>query len=256
MTDWNARQYLKFQDERTRAARDLLAQVPLERVRLAVDLGCGPGNSTELLVASYPDAEVVGVGSSPDMLIQARKRLPKCRFVEADLSTWTTADRVDLLFANGVFQWVPDHQTVLSRLVQALSAGCVLATQIPDITEIPAVAIMCEVANSGLWVDNPGVSRAVRGEVPRPESYYDLLKPLCAQLDIWHTTYSHVLPGPEAVVEWFKGSALQPLLSALDGENANAFLTAYTAEIERHHSRRVDGCVLLELPRLFIVATR
>src|SRR5262245_4268092 len=83
-------------------------------------------------------------------------------------------------------------------LVQALSAGGVLATQIPDITEIPAVAIMREVANNGPWVDNPGVSRAVRGEVPRPESYYDLLKPLCAQLDIWRTTYSHVLPGPEA----------------------------------------------------------
>src|SRR5262245_5964984 len=127
MTDWNARQYLKFEDKRTRAARDLLAQVPLGRVRLAVDLGCGPGNSTALLVASCPDAEVIGVDSSPDMLTQARKRLPKCRFVEADLSTWTTADRVDLLFANGVFQWVPDHLRVLSRW----SKRCPLAVCLP-----------------------------------------------------------------------------------------------------------------------------
>jgi trans-aconitate 2-methyltransferase len=168
----------------------------------------------------------------------------------------TTVDRVDLLFENGVLQWVPDHQMVLSRLVQALPKGGVLATEIPDITGIPALAIMREVANSGHWVENSGVSRAIRGKMPRPDSYYDLLKPLCVQVDICRTIYNHVLSGPEAVVEWFKGSALQPLLSALDHADALAFLTAYTPAADRHHRRRVDGCVLLEVPRLFIVATR
>jgi trans-aconitate 2-methyltransferase len=149
MTDWSARQYLKFHDERTRAARDLLVQVPLEYPRRAVDLGCGPGNSTELLVTRYPDAEVVGVDSSSDMLHQARKQVPKCSFVQADISTWTPADRVDLLFANGVFQWIPDHLTVLRRLMQSMPEASVFATQIPDITEIPALAIMRDVANNG-----------------------------------------------------------------------------------------------------------
>jgi trans-aconitate 2-methyltransferase len=256
MTDWNAQLYLKFQEGRTRAARDLLAQVPLERAARIIDLGCGPGNSTELLVARYRDADVVGVDSSPDMLTQARKRLPACRFVNADLSTWTSADRVDLLFASGVFQWVPDHRSVLSRLVKALSEGGVLAIQIPDITEIPSVMIMRNVANRGPWGNNSGVERAIREQMPRPESYYDLLKPLCAHVDVWRTSYHYVLPGPEAVVEYFKGVTLRPLLSALDDNAAEAFLTAYSAEIERHHGRRVDGCVLLELPRLFVVATR
>jgi trans-aconitate 2-methyltransferase len=92
--------------------------------------------------------------------------------------------------------------------------------------------------------------------MPRPESYYDQLKPLSARVDIWRTTYHHVLPDPDAIVEWFKGSTLQPLISALDCEDGDDFLAAYSREIGRHHSKRVDGSVLLELPRLFIVATR
>src|SRR3954468_23946238 len=114
--DWSARQYLKFEDERTRPPRDLLAQVPLQSARRVIDLGCGPGNSTELLIERYPNAEVVGLDSSPDMLTQARARLPRCSFVQADIATWSPPEHTDLLFGNAVFQWVPDHPAVLRRL--------------------------------------------------------------------------------------------------------------------------------------------
>src|SRR5919197_4645193 len=116
--DWSARQYLKFEDERTRPPRDLLAQVPLQSPRRIFDLGCGPGNSTELLIGRYPQAEVVGLDSSPDMLRQARERLPACTFVAGDLATWRPPEHTDLLFGNAVFQWVPDHTAVLRRLLE------------------------------------------------------------------------------------------------------------------------------------------
>ena len=256
MTDWNARQYLRFEDERTRPSRDLLAQVPLGRARLVIDVGCGPGNSTELLVERYPDAEVVGLDSSPEMLRQARERLPKCTFAQADLATWTPPAPADLLFGNAVFQWVPDHPSVLRRLVETLPQGGVLAVQMPDNTREPALALMQEVAGSGPWAGNAALEEASRGDLPTPESYYELLKPLCARLDIWHTIYNHVMDGPQGVVEWFKGSALRPFLSALDAGMRDDFLGAYLAEVTKHYGRRFDGRVLLRFPRLFIVATR
>ena len=256
MSDWSANQYLKFEDERTRPPRDLLAQVPLARAARVVDMGCGPGNSTELLLARFPQAKVIGLDSSPDMLKQARERLPKCEFVESDLSTWVPSERTDLLFGNAVFQWVADHPAVLRRLVESLSPGGALAVQMPDNTDEPALASMREVASRGPWANNSAVNHAAREELPRPGAYYDLLRPLCSGLDIWHTIYNHVMADHAAIVEWFKGSALCPFLSALDPAMGKDFVAAYLEEIKRHYPVRYDGKVLLPFPRLFIVAVR
>jgi trans-aconitate 2-methyltransferase len=254
--DWSARQYLKFEDERTRPPRDLLAQVPLQSPLRVVDLGCGPGNSTELLIARYPDAEVIGLDSSPDMLRQARERLPGRTFVTADISTWSPPERTDLLFANAVFQWVPDHPAVLRRLLERLPEGGVLAVQMPDNTTEPALALMREVAGTGPWAAALASASAARDDLPTPAGYYDLLRPHCVHVDIWHTAYNHVMAGPEAVVEWFRGSALRPFLSPLDEGMRNGFIADYGARIARAYPARFDGQVLLRFPRLFIVATR
>jgi trans-aconitate 2-methyltransferase len=256
MDDWSARQYLKFEDERTRPPRDLLAQVPLARARRVVDLGCGPGNSTALLVERYPQAEVIGLDSSPDMLRQARERLPACKFVQADIATWTPESATDLLFANAVFQWLPDHTAVLRRLLEALPAGGVLAVQMPDNTREPAHLAQREVSEAGPWADDPDVRAAVRPDLPPPETYYDLLRPLCTRIDIWHTIYNHVMASPQAIVEWFKGSSLQPFLSPLDAAARQKFLAAYTEKIAHAYRPCFDGKLLLRFPRLFIVAVR
>jgi len=256
MNDWSARQYLKFEDDRTRPSRDLLAQVPLERAERVFDLGCGPGNSTELLIERFPDAEVTGVDSSADMLRQARDRLPGRPFVEGELTTWTPPEDADLLFGNAVFQWVANHPAVLARLLKALPRGGVLAVQMPDNTGEPALALMREVAQRGPYAGYPGLEHATRGALPTPEDYYDLLRPLASHLDVWHIVYNHVMAGPQAIVEWFKGSALRPFLDALDASAREAFLNDYTARISQSYPRRYDGKVLLRFPRLFIVAAR
>jgi trans-aconitate 2-methyltransferase len=254
--DWSARQYLKFEDERTRPPRDLLAQVPLQSPQRVFDLGCGPGNSTELLTARFPQARVVGLDSSRDMLQQARERLPGCTFVEADLAAWVPPERTDLLFANAVFQWVPDHPAVLQRVLQALPDGGVLALQMPDNTNEPALAVMREVATSAPWAPCLASAAAARDDLPSPAVYYDLLRPHCRRLDIWHTIYNHSMAGPQAVVEWFRGSSLRPFLAPLDDEMRRGFLADYSARIARAYPLRSDGHVLLRFPRLFIVATR
>jgi trans-aconitate 2-methyltransferase len=256
MNDWSARQYLKFEDDRTRPSRDLIAQVPLDRATRVFDLGCGPGNSTELLVERFPEAEMIGIDSSPDMLRQARERLPGRTFMQGDLATWSPPENTDVLFANAVFQWVPDHPNVLARLLEALPAGGVLAVQMPDNTNEPALALMREVAERGHYAGHPALEHAARGDLPTPGSYYDLLRPLASHLDVWHIVYNHVMAGPEGIVEWFKGSALRPFIDALDGTARETFLADYTARVAKAYPTRYDGKVLLRFPRLFIVAVR
>jgi trans-aconitate 2-methyltransferase len=254
--DWSARQYLKFEDERTRPPRDLLAQIPLTNPKRVVDLGCGPGNSTELLIGRFPNAEIIGIDSSPDMLRQARERLPRCRFVEGDLATWMPGQGTDLLFGNAVFQWVPDHSTVLARLLQALPSGGVLAVQMPDNMREPALMAMDKVAASGPWAAALAHVDATRKDLLRPEGYYDLLRPLCSHLEIWHTHYQHIIENQAGVVEWFRGSSLRPYYAPLAGEIRERFLAAYTDEIKRAYPLRYDGKVMLKFPRLFILAIR
>jgi trans-aconitate 2-methyltransferase len=248
--DWSAKQYLKFADERTRPPRDLLAQVPLDSPRRIADLGCGPGNSTELLIERFPDADVIGVDSSPDMLRQARAQFPSLKFVEADLSTWMPEPGTDFLFGNAVFHWVPGHPKVLARLLQSLPSGGVLAVQMPDNTSEPALMLMEKVAVS------LGQSNAARNDLPRPESYYDLLRPLCSHIDIWHTHYNHIIESHHGVVEWFKGSGLRPFLAPLNAATRETFIAKYTDEIRLAYPARFDGKVMLKFPRLFILAVR
>jgi trans-aconitate 2-methyltransferase len=256
MEDWSARQYLKFEDERTRPPRDLLAQVPLQRPSLVVDLGCGPGNSTELLAERYPNSQIVGLDSSPDMLRKAHERLPNCSFLEADLADWKPDPRTDLIFGNAVMQWLPDHPVIMRRMLENMQQGGVLAIQMPDNTREPALRFPREVGESGPWKNHPEVKAAPRDDLPSPEEYYDLLKPACSHIDIWHTVYNHVMASPQAITEWFKGSSLQPFLSPLDAAAREKFLAAYTAKITGAYKPRYDGKVLLRFPRLFILAVR
>jgi trans-aconitate 2-methyltransferase len=260
--EWSARQYLKFEDERTRPARDLLAQVPLTDVRRAVDLGCGPGNSTELLVERYPTAVVSGLDSSPDMLRQARERLPNHAFIEGDLANWTPGEPVDLLFANAAYQWVPDHVKAMCRVLEALGAGSVLAVQMPDNTREPSHLAMEEVARRFGVAEKRtanalcALGKGARLDLPPVGAYYDALRPLCSRLDIWHTIYNHPMADTAAIAEWFRGSALRPFLARLDAQRAQEFVSAYIDEIGPHYPPRAGGQVLLRFPRLFIVAVR
>ena len=254
MADWSPSTYLKFEDERTRPARDLLAQVPLAAPTRIIDMGCGPGNSTELLVERYPTAEVTGLDSSPNMLAEAKKRLPAQNFAQADAATWTPEPGTDLVFANAIYQWVPEHLAQLPRVLEALPPGGVLAVQMPDNMAEPSHVLMRETAANGPWATQ--LADAARLPLPPVRTYYDALKPFASRLDIWHTAYNHVLENPEAIVEWVKSTGLRPFVDPLTPEHREAFLAQYLAHIAKAYPRTADGKVLLRFPRLFIVAVR
>jgi trans-aconitate 2-methyltransferase len=177
-------------------------------------------------------------------------------FVEGDLTVWMPDAENDLLFGNAVFQWVPDHPQVLARLLQTLPPGGVLAVQMPDNTKEPALMLMEKVAASGKWSSAIAQANAARNDLPRPEDYYDLLRPLCKRIDIWHTHYNHIIENHAGVVEWFKGSGLRPFLAPLDPKTREAFPAKYADEIRLAYPARFDGKIMLRFPRLFILAAR
>lgn len=254
MPDWSPAAYLKFEDERTRPARDLLAQVPLQQVRQAVDVGCGPGNSTELLVARYKEAAILGIDSSPAMLDQARKRVPRARFEPADANNWVPQPEVDLVFANASYQWVAGHLAHLPLVLGALRPGAVLAVQMPDNLGEPTHQIMRDVAAAGPWASR--LAHAARAPLPSVRRYYEALQPVAARLEIWHSIYNHVLADAAAIVAWLSSTGLRPFLEPLTEGERRDFLDAYLEKITTAYPATADGKVLLRFPRLFIVAQR
>jgi trans-aconitate 2-methyltransferase len=255
--NWQARQYLKFEDERTRPARDLLAAVPAAGVRCAADLGCGPGNSTELVAARFPAATVVGVDNAPDMIAAAKERLPGVRFELAAIEVWSEPGPWDLIFANAALQWVGGHETLLPKLAGMLAPGGSLAIQMPDNLKEPSHVAMGTVAAAAPFAEKLARAAGARTPIAQAGWYYALLKPFCARVDIWRTTYFHPLAGGlDAIVEWLKGAGLTPFLKPLSGEERAAFLAAYKQELAKSYTPLADGTVVLPFPRLFIVATR
>lgn len=204
-TGWSPEQYLKFEDERTRPANDLLAAVPAAEVEFAVDLGCGPGNSTELLLRRYPSAEILGIDSSAQMIVQARERLPNCRFEQGDLDSWRPEKKADLLYANASMQWLAGHDKLFPQLMRFLNTSGSLAVQMPDNLEQPTHIAMREVAADNRWAEKLSGANAARSGLGDASFYYELLKPLARRVDIWRTTYHHQMKGIDGIVNGFWG---------------------------------------------------
>lgn len=257
-TDWSAAQYLKFEAERTRPSRDLLAQVPLKSPKRVLDLGCGPGNSTAVLAKHFPDAKVTGMDSSPDMIKKAKAAEPDIEFELGDLNTYTVQEPVDLMFSNAVFHWVPRESRieVIKRLIETLSPGGVFAFQIPDNYHEPSHESMRLTANDGPWAGKLDGGEPARAAFQSPQELYDAFKPLCSDVIIWHTFYQHALEDHQAIVEWVKGSGLRPFLDGLSRTDQETFLKAYLELLKRAYRFQYDNKVLLRYPRLFVVAVR
>lgn len=259
MPDWNPELYRRFEDERTRPARELLARIPLNSAHLVYDLGCGPGNSTELLAQRFTSAEVVGTDNSPAMLASARERLPGARFELSDIATWQPhPDRApDLIYANASLQWLAQHDQLFPRLFAALAPGGVLAVQMPDNLDQPSHRLMSELAGEAPFAAAIGETGSLRGRLQTVGRYYDLLIGQAAAVDVWHTVYQHPMDSPAAIVEWLRSTGLRPFLDRLA---TPALQQRYLAEYEQRMAHaypvRADGRRLLAFPRLFIVARR
>jgi trans-aconitate 2-methyltransferase len=251
MPTWNADQYLKFADERTRPCRDLVAAISITPVRRIIDLGCGPGNSTRVLEGKWPEAEITGLDSSASMIDVARREQPRHRWLVQGITEWTAnaRDDFDIVFANASLQWVDDHAWLYPKLLERVSPGGVLAVQIPANFDALPHRLMRELAPDGVSVKE--------WHAHEPPFYYEALAPHAAHVDIWQTEYLHVMANADAIVEWYKGSGLRPFLESIGSDaQRERFLDEYRDRIRAAYPQQRDGRVLFSFLRLFVIAVK
>lgn len=256
---WDPAQYLRFAEERTRPCRELAARVAVEAPRQVIDLGCGPGNSTQVLAERWPSAELTGIDSSPEMIDAARQSAPARRWVVDDITHWATnnSQPVDVVFSNAALQWVPDHAVIFPRLLEHVAPGGALAVQMPSNYDAPAHRVARNLAASPDWRDRFPAEGVREWYVHDAAFYYDILARHAARVDLWETEYIQVMPGAEAILEWYQGTGLRPYFAALsNAADRERFAAAYLSAIRSAYPVRPDGRVLFPFRRLFLIAYR
>ena len=255
---WQPDTYLRFAGERARPFADLLARVSAEFPRTVVDLGCGEGSLTASLARRWPGAAVTGIDSSPEMLAAATSStLPsRVAFELGDVHDWAPDGPVDVVVSNAVLHWVPGHPRLMSRWAADLPPGGWLAVQVPGNFRAPTHALLADLCRSPEWAGR------LAGAAPRPDTvlepagYADLLAAEGLSVDVWETTYLHVLGGADPVLTWVRSTALRPVLARLDDRDAPRFTDAYAAALRTAYPARPDGTTLLPFRRVFAVGNR
>jgi trans-aconitate 2-methyltransferase len=257
MPTWDAKQYLRFNDQRTRPCRELAARIAIAAPERVIDLGCGPGNSTSVLAERWPESGLTGLDSSPEMIAAAQKAYPQRTWRIGDITAWAGQNdqTYDIVFSKAAFQWVDDHAAIFPKLLARVTRGGALAIQMPTNFDAPAARQMRELAASQAWRNHFPAGGLREWHVHDPAVYHDILAPIAAAVDFWQTEYLHIMADAAAIVEWHKGTGLRPFLDALaDDQKRAAFTAQYLELIRRAYPVRKDGRVIFPFRRLFLIA--
>lgn len=261
---WDPERYLTFADERGRPFVDLISRIGAPAPAAVVDLGCGPGNLTRLLAERWPQAQVTGLDSSPEMIAAARRDVVRpdgdgsLSFGVADLREWRPDAPVDVLVSNATLQWVGGHLDLLPRLVEAVAPGGWLAFQVPGNFAEPSHEIRRVLADEAPYVAHTrGLATPASHD---PAVYLEALAALGCAVDAWETTYLHVLStraDPDPVFTWVSGTGARPTLQALEAQSAGLrgeFEEELKARLRTAYPPSDRGRVLLPFRRVFVVA--
>jgi trans-aconitate 2-methyltransferase len=257
---WDPDRYLAYADERGRPFVELLARIGAESPRSVVDLGCGPGNLTALLADRWPDAHVLGLDSSPEMIDRARAAQARIAFEVADLRDWVAtgstgelAADVDVLVSNATLQWVPGHLDLLGDLLARVRPGGWLAFQVPGNFDEPSHTIRRDLAAEAAYADH---LRDVAVPASHdPAAYLDRLAALGCEVDAWETTYLHVLTGDDPVFAWVSGTGARPTLQTLPDGLRQEFEEEFRRRLRAAYPQHEYG-VVLPFRRIFVAARK
>ena len=255
MPEWNSEQYLKFINQRTQPAIDLVQRIEIKNPQKVLDIGCGPGNSTKVLKNVFPKAHILGIDSSEDMIKKARETYPDIEFKFMDITDESqNLENIDIIFSNACLQWIPNHREFIPKIFSKLSKGGVLAVQIPLNSQEKLFKIMRETVNEDKW--NFSSMSVEPNTTLKCEEYFDILSSLTDNFNIWETVYYHNMPSINAMVEWIKGTRLRPYLNALHSIDAKKLTDEISEKASRVYAKQENGEIIFKFRRFFFIATR
>lgn len=255
MPEWSAEQYEKFLKQRTLPSLDLVNAIPCKNPERIIDIGCGTGNSTEILKNRFPYAEIIGLDSSANMLVTAREKFPDIEFIclDAGKELDKLTGKFDIVFSNACIQWIPEHEKLLKNLMGLLNENGVLAVQVPRQDKHPFHKIINDITGSEKWFD-----RLERRDlnILSDGEYFDILSGLSDDFRMWETVYFHPMPSHQSIVEWYKGTALRPYMEQLEEQDRIDFENDILCETKKIYPVQKNCEIIFRFPRLFFTVVK
>lgn len=250
---WNPELYLKFNEERTQPAIDLATRINILSPKNIIDIGCGPGNSTQVLSRKWPDSKIIGIDNSTAMIESAEKNHPEMEWKVTDASKLKTETKYDIVFSNAAIQWIPNHEKLISSLVDLLTDNGALAIQVPQYFTMPASKAIESVSLKQKWKNQISGATDVF-TFHSNDFYYNTLQAKVKSIVMWETSYFHIMPSHQAIVEMLKSTGIRPFLDMLDTEKEKfEFEKDVLNEITKAYPAQKDSNILFPFKRLFFI---
>jgi trans-aconitate 2-methyltransferase len=254
--DWNPDLYLKFDKERVQPSIDLVARIDYNKPSKIIDIGCGPGNSTQILVNRWADSDIIGADNSPAMIKKAKDDFPNQKWILFDAGNDNINDKFDLVFSNATIQWIPNHDKLLQRFADLLNDSGVLAVQLPLFFDMPLGKSISEIGRQSKWI---AATQEVDSlfTINAAKYYYDHLVKYFSKIDIWTTDYYHVMESQSSILEMIRTTGLKPYLERLADDNEKKqFETLVLDKIKKDYPLQNNRKVLFPFKRLFFIAKK
>lgn len=251
--DWNPELYLKFKEERTQPAIDLTRRINVENPEKIMDVGCGPGNSTKVLYRRWPESEIIGIDNSASMIESAQKNYPEMEWRVKDITRMETEEKYDIIFSNATIQWIKDQEKLINDLVKMLKDKGALAVQVPQYRNMPVSQAIERVSFNKRWKEQ--TSQANNDfTFHHSDYYYNILSGKLKSITMWETSYFHIMPSHQEIVEMIKSTGMRTFLDRLDTrEEKIEFEKDVFKEITRAYPGQKNGKVLFPFERLFFI---
>lgn len=254
--DWNPDLYLKFDKERIQPSVDLVARIDNLQPKRIIDIGCGPGNSTQILYKKWSESDIIGADNSPAMIKRATEDYPNQKWILFDAGVDNLNEKFDLVFSNATIQWIPNHDKLLKRFADLLNDSGVLAVQLPQFFDMPLGKAISEIGKQSKWIDaTKGVDNLFT--INSASYYYDHLAKYFCMIDIWTIDYYHVMESQSSILEMIRTTGLKPYLERIaDNNDKKQFETLVLEKIKQDYLLQNNGKVLFPFKRLFFVAKK